>query len=85
MTVEETFQRVTVLLRMNELGQAETLLRSLIDRQPDLTLAHVLLGIVFERAERYEDARDQLLRAVELDDENCEAYNNLGVVYKNFG
>ena len=83
MTVKETLERVKAYFQINEFTQAEELLLKL--EKQNFAPVFVLLGNIYERTGKYNLAINQFNKAIKLNKNNGEAYNNLGVVYKNRG
>ena len=54
-----------------------------IAAEPDNALYRYNYGSLLLQAERYDESVDQLMVATELDDQNANAYYNLGAAYQN--
>ncbi len=59
---------------------AEALWRDTLDRNPDAWSAHANLGWILAEQQKYDQARDHLVRSLELNPDNAQAHSNLGRV-----
>ena len=56
-------------------------LQKLVAEQPESAYAHFQLGYVFTALQRWDEARAEYLRALELDPQLAEAHLNLGLLF----
>jgi Flp pilus assembly protein TadD len=73
------------LLEQKQYEQGIPLLVKVTQSAPDLTAAHVDLGIAYSRSGDLEKAQVSLKRALELNPRHPVAYNELGLVYRRKG
>jgi arylsulfatase A-like enzyme/Tfp pilus assembly protein PilF len=66
------------LVEVSDLERASALLEGLASDHPDFAEAHNVLGVVYARMGRAEDARREFERVLELDRSSASALNNLG-------
>jgi Tfp pilus assembly protein PilF len=78
-TAEVHGHLAAALARKNKLAQAEAHYRRAIERQPGFGEAHANLGFVLIRAGRYQVAREQLARALDLSGESPELRVGLAI------
>ncbi len=85
MSPRELLGRSREALRIGEVEMAEQLLLRLAAERPTLATVHVLLGNIRRSRKETKEALREYGRALELDRNNVEALNNLGVVLKDLG
>ena len=73
--------QVSALIRQGHLDLAEKQLERVLARQPHSAKAHNLLGIVYLRQERYEEAEQALRSAIKDNPKWVDPFRNLGEVY----
>lgn len=83
------FTEAEVLLANVERGEGETAaaearLRRVMKNEPS-SLAHKSLGVLFHEQGRREEAAAEYRKAVQIDPEDPEGYNNLGTILKEEG
>ena len=71
-----------VYLQQNRLPEAEQQFRTVVDLAPDQPLGYADLGLVHLRLERYDDARKELEKALELDSTSVDARLTLVKVFE---
>jgi len=71
-----------LVLGAGQPAMAVKFLEPLRESEPDHPGAALNLGIAYFRLARLEEARDTLLRALQLDDKNVETYVNLALCYE---
>lgn len=64
---------------------AETLLMAMTERHPKLSGPYVNLGLVYWQTQRKEDAHQALNYALELNNKNLDAYNQLAILEREQG
>ena len=83
--VRDKFERAVRLLEQEQTESGIALLVEVTQAAPDLTAAHIDLGIARARAGDLEGAKASLERALELDPRHPVAYNELGILYRRMG
>lgn len=68
-----------------KLAEAEALLRASIERRDNYWESHFELGVVLDRLRRFEEARDELLRAIEISPSSATPHYRLSRVYQRLG
>lgn len=68
-----------------KLAEAESLLRASIERRDNYWESHFELGVVLDRLRRFEEARDSLLRAIEISPASATPHYRLARVYARLG
>ena len=67
-------------IERNDFQAAVEPLQKFLAGQPDFAYAHFQLGYAYAALQRWEEARGEFQRAIELDPRFSEAYSNLGVL-----
>ena len=83
--VREKFTRAIGLLEQQQTEAGIALLEEVTQAAPDLTAAHIDLGIARARAGDLERAKASLERALALDPGHPVAHNELGIVERRMG
>jgi tetratricopeptide (TPR) repeat protein len=83
--VRSDFARALELLEQNQHAEGIALLVEVTRAAPELTAAHVDLGIAYARTGELERAEASLVRALELSPRHPVAHNELGIVYRRTG
>lgn len=66
-------------------NRAQTLLREVINKQPNFSNAHVNLGITFLKNNSLNEAENSFQHALRINPENKYALNQLGILYRQQG
>ena len=83
--VRADFESAVQLLEQEQYQSGIALLEKVTQAAPQLTAAHIDLGIAYGRVGELERATASLQRALELDPRHPVAYNELGIVYRKAG
>jgi tetratricopeptide (TPR) repeat protein len=83
--VRDDFERANGLLGAGDYEGGIALLVQVTEAAPDLTHAHINLGIAYGRAGDLEHAEASLKKALELDPGHPVALDELGIVYRRQG
>jgi tetratricopeptide (TPR) repeat protein len=70
-------------IRQGQLEEALTILKDVVQKYPDDSNVHYLLGVTLGRLQRYEEAVVELMRVIELVPKFAPAYQQLGYCYQN--
>ncbi len=79
------FDEALGLLREERYDEGIALLEELVASSPELTAAHINLGIAYRATDEFEKAQASLERAVALNPKHPAAYNELGIVHRRRG
>ena len=83
--VRSDFERAVELLLAEDYERAIALLVEVTEAAPNLTAAHLDLGMAYRRADQIEKAEASLRRALELSPRHPVAHNELGMVLRRLG
>ena len=83
--VRNDFEKALRLLEQEEYESGIALLVEVTEAAPNLTMAHIDLGIAHVRVGDLERAEASLERALELNPRHPVAHNELGIVYRRTG
>lgn len=83
--VRADYDAAVGLLEGEQYEAGITVLLSVIERAPDLTAAHIDLGIAYARTGDLDNAEASLEKAVQLNPQHPAAYNELGLVQRRKG
>ncbi len=83
--LKRQFDRAAKALKIGDVEQAGELALRLTRELPGRAAVHLLMGSVHSAAGRHERAARSFEKAVEIDPDNVEAQNNLGVAYRQLG
>jgi len=70
-------------IKQGQLEEALVILQELVEKYPDDSNVHYLLGVALGRLHRYEEAVVELNRVIELVPQFAPAYQQLGYCYQN--
>jgi len=79
------FERALKLLDQEQYEDGIALLVEVTESAPQVTAAHIDLGIAYGRVDKLEQAEASLERALELNPRHPVAHNELGIVYRRTG
>ena len=68
-------------LNCNNLKDAIFIFNKLIKKYPNNAVAHYNLGLCYEKEKLYDEAREHLLFAIDINNDYFEAFNVLGIVH----
>jgi Flp pilus assembly protein TadD len=83
--VHADFEEAVALLKRGETERGIALLREVTEAAPQLTAAHIDLGIAYGQTGDLEHAEESLERALELSPRHPVALNELGIVQRKSG
>ncbi len=83
--VRADFDRALQLLEQKQLSEGIALLLEVTQAAPDLTAAHIDLGIAYGELNDFEHAEVSLKRALELNARHPVALNELGILFRKTG
>lgn len=73
------------LVGLQRHGEAETIIKSILEKYPKFPMAHYHLGLLYEEQGRYNEAKDAYSHEVELSEISYQARFNLGKMLLRFG
>ena len=74
-----------MLLEQEQYEQAIVLLERVVEVAPEVTIAHIDLGIAYARLDELERAEQSLQKALELNPRHPVAHNEMGMLYRRTG
>ncbi len=84
MKTDELLNRAKLALQIKDYNQAVKFLLKILKLQPNSSNIYVILGIIYQNQKKYQKAMQYYKTAIGLND-NIDALNNLGVIYKELG
>ena len=79
------FTQAVSAMQAGESKKAQDLLINLINEQPNISNAHVNLGIIFIKNKSLNEAENAFIHALKINPENIYALNQLGILYRQQG
>lgn len=83
--VRADFDNAMLLLQQERYDEGVVLLQDVVERAPDVTAAHINLGIAYSRVDDLRPAEASIKRALELNPRHPVAHNELGMIYRKDG
>lgn len=83
--VRTDYQQAIGLLQQEHYTQGIALMQRVAERAPDVTAAHIDLGIAYRQAGELEKAEAALARALDLNPEHPVAHNEMGMLCRQTG
>lgn len=77
--IEQLKEKVNILSRLKKFDQGESLLMGELDKNPDNSELHGLLGSVYHKQSKFKDALSSFLSALRLDPTNVSAAMDLAI------
>ncbi len=81
----ETYVEAISAMKSGDTEKAQALLIKLINQNPNISNAHVNLGIIFVKNKSYNEAENSFNRALIINPNNIYALNQLGFLYRRQG
>ena len=82
---KKAFTQAVSAMQAGESKKAQDLFLNLIDDQPNISNAHVNLGILFVKDKSLIEAENSFIQALKINPENIYALNQLGILYRQQG
>jgi Flp pilus assembly protein TadD len=83
--VRVDFERAVLLLQQGRYDDGIALLLKVTEEAPDVTSAHIDLGVAYGRINDLERAEASIKKALELNPRHPVAHNELGILYRKTG
>ncbi len=81
--IAEVEGRVTYLIKKKTFDRARELCVQLVSEHPDMAYAHFLLGNVYGKEEKFQEAQEQYSMSLDMDPDFRDAHVNMGVLMAN--
>lgn len=78
-------QEINHYITLGQPVKAENMIKTAIEKDPNNKLLHFNIGTIYESTERYEEAEQAYLKAIEVDSLYFDAVYNVGALYFNQG
>jgi protein O-GlcNAc transferase len=85
MNIDKAYEKAVIHYQSGHLQQAEEICKKILLKRPHYIYALHLLSAIYCQLRNYYNAEKYLQKAVELDPNNADAYNNLGIISKEEG
>ena len=85
MDIEKRLNQAVALHQAGKLPKAEQLYQQVLANNPRNSDALHLLGVIAYQVGKHEISVNLITNAIEIDSQQVEAYNNLGIVFKEQG
>lgn len=82
---QATFSQAVSAMKAGQQQKAQDLLTQLINTQPNISNAHVNLGIIFLNKKSLEQAESAFNKALNINPDNIYALNQKGILYRQLG
>ncbi len=82
---QNEYKRAVSAYLLEDYELAGKILKTLLQKRPEDNLLYILSGNIHEACCNLKEAAREYKKAIRLSPDNPEAYNNLGVIYKNAG
>lgn len=83
--VRNDYQRAAALLKQDQLREGISLLETVVERAPQVTVPHIDLGVAYGRLGDFDKAEESLDRALSLAPNHPVALNEMGILYRKTG
>lgn len=83
--VRNDYQRAAVLLEQDQLMEGISLLTTVVERAPEVTVPHIDLGVAYGRLGDFEKAEQSLTKALSLAPNHPVALNEMGILFRKTG
>ena len=83
--VRNDYQQAVLLLESERLQEGITLLESVVERAPEVTIPHIDLAVAYMKADQLEAAEESLRAALSLAPNHPAALNEMGILQRRAG
>jgi predicted Zn-dependent protease len=83
--LEEDYAKAIEATRAGRLDESEALFKQILEKAPDLAVAHYNLGYLYTRKKDWPGAEAEFKRVIELQPERSDTYAGLAAVYEASG
>ncbi len=80
--IQDTYAKAMEAVSGGRLDEGEALFKQVLEKAPDLTVAHYNLGHIYSRQKKWPVAEAEFKRVIELQPDRSDAYSALAVVYQ---